>query len=105
MDATTMTQTNSLKQLAEYGQSPWLDYIRRDLFTTGELKRLIDEDGIDGRPGPRTAEKQDVGLARLPFGAVQHQGSLREAGHREAVVEEQPAAELQQEEESEQPRE
>ncbi len=42
------TQQNSLKQLAEYGQSPWLDYIRRDLFTTGELKRLIDEDGLKG---------------------------------------------------------
>lgn len=42
------TQNNPLKQLAEYGQSPWLDYIRRDLFTTGELKRLIDEDGLKG---------------------------------------------------------
>ena len=48
MDATTKTQQNPLKQLAEYGQSPWLDYIRRDLFTTGELKRLIDEDGLKG---------------------------------------------------------
>ncbi len=42
------TQQNPLKQLAEYGQSPWLDYIRRDLFTTGELKKLIDEDGLKG---------------------------------------------------------
>jgi transaldolase/glucose-6-phosphate isomerase len=48
MDAKTKTQTNPLKELAEYGQSPWLDYIRRDLFTTGELKRLIDEDGLKG---------------------------------------------------------
>jgi len=44
----TQTQNNPLKQLAEYGQSPWLDYIRRDLFTTGELKRLVDEDGLKG---------------------------------------------------------
>ena len=44
----TQTQNNPLKQLAEYGQSPWLDYIRRDLFTTGELKRLIKEDGLKG---------------------------------------------------------
>lgn len=44
----TQTQPNPLKQLAEYGQSPWLDYIRRDLFTTGELKRLITEDGLKG---------------------------------------------------------
>jgi len=49
MDAeATKTQPNPLKQLAEYGQSPWLDYIRRDLFTTGELKRLIEEDGLRG---------------------------------------------------------
>lgn len=48
MDATTKTQTNPLKQLAEYGQSPWLDYIRRDLFTSGDLKRFIDEDGLKG---------------------------------------------------------
>jgi transaldolase/glucose-6-phosphate isomerase len=44
----TQTQNNPLKQLAEYGQSPWLDYIRRDLFTTGELERLIEEDGLKG---------------------------------------------------------
>ncbi len=44
----TQAQNNPLKQLAEYGQSPWLDYIRRDLFTTGELKRLIEEDGLKG---------------------------------------------------------
>src|SRR4028118_1834693 len=48
MNATTKTQTNPLKELAEYGQSPWLDYIRRDLFTSGELKRLIEEDGLKG---------------------------------------------------------
>ena len=39
---------NSLKQLQEYGQSIWLDYIRRDLLTGGGLKRLRDEDGLCG---------------------------------------------------------
>ena len=39
---------NPLKQLLKYGQSVWLDYIRRNLITTGELKRLIDEDGLRG---------------------------------------------------------
>ena len=48
MDAITKTEQNPLKALADYGQSPWLDYIRRDLFTTGELKRLIAEDGLKG---------------------------------------------------------
>jgi transaldolase len=48
MEATTKTQQNPLKQLAEYGQSPWLDYIRRNLITSGELQRLIDEEGLKG---------------------------------------------------------
>src|SRR5437588_9330373 len=39
---------NPLKQLQEFGQSVWLDYIRRNLITSGELKRLIDEDGLRG---------------------------------------------------------
>jgi transaldolase / glucose-6-phosphate isomerase len=40
--------TNPLKDLRQYGQSVWLDYIRRDLLTSGELKRLIEEDGLRG---------------------------------------------------------
>jgi transaldolase len=39
---------NPLKQLATLGQSIWLDYIRRDLIASGELRRLIDEDGLRG---------------------------------------------------------
>jgi transaldolase / glucose-6-phosphate isomerase len=39
---------NPLKELLNYGQSMWLDYIRRDLFTTGKLKQLIAEDGLRG---------------------------------------------------------
>ena len=39
---------NPLKDLLSYGQSMWLDYIRRDLFTTGKLKTMIDSDGLRG---------------------------------------------------------
>ncbi len=39
---------NPLKELTEQGQSVWLDYIRRNLIRSGELKRLVDEDGIRG---------------------------------------------------------
>jgi len=39
---------NPLRELLNYGQSMWLDYIRRDLFTTGKLKQLIAEDGLRG---------------------------------------------------------
>jgi transaldolase/glucose-6-phosphate isomerase len=39
---------NPLKELLTYGQSMWLDYIRRDLFTTGKLKQMIADDGLRG---------------------------------------------------------
>jgi transaldolase / glucose-6-phosphate isomerase len=40
--------TNPLKALLSYGQSMWLDYIRRDLITSGKLKTMIDDDGLRG---------------------------------------------------------
>jgi transaldolase/glucose-6-phosphate isomerase len=39
---------NPLKGLLAYGQSAWMDYIRRDLLTSGELQRLIHDDGLRG---------------------------------------------------------
>ena len=39
---------NPLVQLHSLGQSLWLDQMRRSLLTTGELKRLIDDDGLRG---------------------------------------------------------
>ena len=39
---------NTLVQLREFGQSPWYDYIRRGLITSGELQGLIDQDGLMG---------------------------------------------------------
>src|SRR4029077_4963557 len=45
-----------------FGQSVWLDYIRRDLITSGELKRLIDEDGLRGMTSnPAIFEKAITG--------------------------------------------
>ncbi len=53
---------NPLKALHEQGQSPWLDYIRRSLFTSGELQRLIDEDGLMGvTSNPAIFEKAITG--------------------------------------------
>src|ERR1035438_9973843 len=40
--------TNHLKALLSYGQSMWLDYIRRDLITSGKLKTMINDDGLRG---------------------------------------------------------
>ena len=38
--------TNPLKDLPGYGQLVWLDFIRRSLITSGELGRLVEEDGL-----------------------------------------------------------
>jgi transaldolase len=43
-----MMNANPLKTLGTFGQSIWLDYIRRDLITSGQLRRLIEEDGLRG---------------------------------------------------------
>jgi len=53
---------NPLKQLQTFGQSIWLDYIRRDLLKGGELQRLIDEDGLRGMTSnPAIFEKAIAG--------------------------------------------
>ncbi len=44
----TGRKNNSLQKLADFGQSPWFDFIRRDLITSGELKRLVEEEGLKG---------------------------------------------------------
>src|SRR5881227_941737 len=60
--ATAITSTNPLKALASYGQSVWLDYIRRSLITSGELQRHIDEDGLAGvTSNPAIFEKAIAG--------------------------------------------
>ena len=44
----TSKATNPLQALLGYGQSMWLDYIRRDLITSGTLKTMIADDGLRG---------------------------------------------------------
>src|ERR1700674_2837768 len=53
---------NPLKGLLAYGQSPWMDYIRRDLLTSGQLKRYIENDGLRGMTSnPAIFEKAITG--------------------------------------------
>ena len=77
---------NHLRELAKFGQSVWYDNISRDLLQTGQLKRLIDEDGITGvTSNPTIFEKAmsigtryDADMAQL---AAQHKsvGDIYEA--------------------------
>lgn len=58
----TAKAVNPLKELLKHGQSVWLDYIRRNLITSGELKRLIEEDGLRGMTSnPSIFEKAIAG--------------------------------------------
>ena len=53
---------NSIRALQGFGQSVWLDYLHRGLFTTGEFQRLILEDGLRGvTSNPAIFEKAIVG--------------------------------------------
>jgi transaldolase/glucose-6-phosphate isomerase len=63
---------NSLKALIKFGQSVWLDYIRRNLLTTGELKRLIEEDGLRGMTSNPTIFEKAI------TGSTDYEQTLRE---------------------------
>ena len=53
---------NALRELSKYGQSFWLDYIRRSLITGGELRRMVEEDGLRGvTSNPTIFQKAIVG--------------------------------------------
>ena len=39
---------NPLRGLLAYGQSPWLDFIRRNILLNGDLKKMIANDGLRG---------------------------------------------------------
>jgi transaldolase/transaldolase/glucose-6-phosphate isomerase len=39
---------NQVAKISDFGQSIWLDYIRRNFILSGELKKMIDEDGLKG---------------------------------------------------------
>jgi transaldolase/glucose-6-phosphate isomerase len=60
--AAAVATANPLLALARYGQSIWLDYIRRSLITGGDLARLVREDGLCGvTANPAIFEKAITG--------------------------------------------
>ena len=65
MTGTAGTQTNPLVRLGELGQSPWYDYITRDLVASGELARLIREDGLRGMTSNPTIFEKAIAGSRL----------------------------------------
>ena len=61
-----------LQRLVQIGQSPWLDFITRDLLTSGALKRMIAEDGLRGMTTNPTIFEKAVG------GSDQYDADIRD---------------------------
>ncbi|MGB9285641.1 MAG: transaldolase, partial [Candidatus Sulfotelmatobacter sp.] len=61
----TAKATNPLKALLSYGQSMWLDYIRRDLFTSGKLEAMINDDGLRGMTSNPSIFEKAIGESSL----------------------------------------
>ncbi|MGB9404470.1 MAG: bifunctional transaldolase/phosoglucose isomerase [Candidatus Acidiferrales bacterium] len=56
------SSANPLRLAEAQGQAIWLDYIRRSLLTSGELKRLVEDDGLSGvTSNPTIFEKAIAG--------------------------------------------
>jgi transaldolase len=61
---------NPLLQLRDRGQSIWLDYIRRDLIRDGELKHLIENDGLRGLTSNPSIFEKAIDESNLYDGAL-----------------------------------
>jgi len=61
----SQSAANPLKGLLAYGQSPWMDYIRRDLLTGGGLKKFIAEDGLRGQTSNPTIFEKAINGSTL----------------------------------------
>jgi transaldolase / glucose-6-phosphate isomerase len=61
----TSKAANPLQALLGYGQSMWLDYIRRDLITSGKLKTMIEQDGLRGMTSNPSIFEKAIGDSSL----------------------------------------
>ena len=65
--------SNNVKAITELGQSIWLDNVSRQLLDSGDLARLIDEDGISGVTSNPTIFEKAIG------GSDRYDAALHEA--------------------------
>jgi transaldolase len=81
--------SNPLKDIQTYGQSIWLDDIRRGMITGGDLQRLVAEDGLRGvTSNPAIFDKAISGSADYDglIAALAGQGRSVEAIYRALTV-------------------
>ncbi|MFQ5937887.1 MAG: transaldolase family protein, partial [Acidiferrobacterales bacterium] len=91
--------TNPLIEVQKFGQSIWYDNIRRGLITSGELKHMVDEDGLLGvTSNPSIFEKAVAGSndydEAINALVTQEQGSAHEIYEQLAIGDIQMAADV-----------
>lgn len=63
---------NRCVELVKLGQSPWLDYISRDMIRSGELKRMIDKGIIYGVTSNPTIFEKSISTSEDYNGDIEH---------------------------------
>lgn len=76
MTATSSLISSPLRDLEALGQSVWLDNLRRALLTSGELERMVREDGLSGlTSNPSIFEKAIAGSTDYDDALAELRGS------------------------------
>jgi transaldolase/glucose-6-phosphate isomerase len=86
---TASQHENPLKALLRYGQSIWFDYIRRDLITSGQLARMIHDDGLRGMTSNPTIFEKAFSSSpdyTKPLGELARRGDLDAKGIYETLA-------------------
>ena len=74
--------TNPLRSLAGAGQAVWLDFLSRKILEDGELRRLIDDDGLRGLTSNPSIFEKAIGDSDAYDGALK---VLIDAGDAEVI--------------------
>jgi transaldolase / glucose-6-phosphate isomerase len=61
---------NPVKTLENHGQSVWLDFLARGFVAKGDLKKLIDEDGVKGVTSNPSIFEKAIGSSDEYDGAI-----------------------------------
>ena len=61
---------NALQQLEQFGQSVWLDYLKRSLIESGDLHNLIESDGLKGITSNPSIFEKAIGESDEYYGAI-----------------------------------
>ena len=90
---------NPVKELEKHGQAVWLDFLARGFIAKGDLKRLIDDDGVKGVTSNPSIFEKAIGSSDeydAPIGKALHKGdrSVAELFEQVAIEDIQHAADV-----------